>query len=177
MVKVCPIGVIGPLPADFRTLIVLSNKDKAVVVPCSYGEGESCAKMMVRVEKNGCSGPYDCIPDIVAALGGALDQAILFRQDDEFMASVYVSRPKGPRVKVTSDSPALAINLAISTGECPLFVEKTAWAAAAPAEQAVLDLAASMTLWPMPRLTNTNDLRTLSNFMDKVLPDGRVFKT
>jgi bifunctional DNase/RNase len=178
MVKVCPVGIVGPLPSEVTcptVLVALSNKDKIIVVPCPYGDGCAAAKMMANTRAaRGPCGPYDFVPDLMRAVGATLEMALLSRQDDEFMSSVYVTPPGGTMVKMSSDNPGIAINFALS-GDCPLYVEESAWRAATDAAKALVDLGSYMSLWPLPALNKTDSLRMFSDFMDNVMPSGRVF--
>jgi hypothetical protein len=150
---------------------MLSNEEKAVVVPCSLADGEACSALLGGA---GRASPYDCIPDVARALGGEVEKAVLRRVDGEFMSLVYIKPASGATVKVSSDNPAMAVNVSLAS-DCPLLAEKNAWLAAASAEQAVLDLASMMHLWPLPPLEKTSKLKFFSSFMERVMPKGSVF--
>lgn len=172
LVKLTPIGVIGPFPSSGCFIMVQGHDNsrgftKVAALECDISDAyamDSTLKYQTT--------PYTNVIGLMGACGISILSCKVNHEKDMLYSTVLLSSVGGKKpMKVSAATPGLAINLALS-GKAFLHMSQAVFDTlpnCSPLYATMRDRIGSV--FPMPRLTSTEDLRVACEFVDLVKAD------
>lgn len=175
LVGVFVTDVIGPLPDGTGLIMVSSEDHKVFPVRCSSAEAESCYNMAASKAQT----PYDFMSQVAGEFNAKLVRAEITEQSRELYSAIYFDVGQQMLRKISTDSPANAINAAIAA-KAQLFVARQTLDKIVDASNSYVVLKSILkrsygSMYPLPMMDSTPMLRMMSDFLDEAMPNGTIF--
>lgn len=164
--------VVGLLP-DGGGLIVVAVKDKYFPIKCSGEDANACRAAVAGAD---LQTPYHFLSSTLRAAGMEILETKLIRAGSQLYSVMYLKCPsRSGLIKICSDNPAGGIVSALLS-RCPLSMDGEVVDKLVDSRDAYACLVRAFgKLWPMERITETDLMKTLSDYMDEALPRGSIF--
>lgn len=180
MVDVLIKDVMGPLP-DNSGIIIASAGGKTFPIKCYYADAaclwttlsEPPAEAPLLDE--GLPHPYEVMMAVLTAAKIGVDKIRLVKASNTFYAVVYLTHGSDKPIKFSEQASVGAI-ISVLTGVA-MEVDPEVLAAVVDSTGGYEHMKCSFApLFPLMQLSSTDDMELLSNYLDRAMPNGSIFK-
>lgn len=166
MTEINVVDVVGPLPDNTCYIVIaLKNKSSTFITQSSYADAEMCHGLL---ETPYMVTPYEFMIDVLTALETKIEFAELQNVAPAIFGKMYLKKAGMDKaMKIVSASPTAILNAALA-GKAPIYIaDDVKLTMDATIEYHRLK-AAMPRLFPLPIIDNSDVLRLLSDFVDKI---------
>jgi bifunctional DNase/RNase len=159
--------ILGPLPVDNSCIIVVCAGRRMFPITSSYADAQACNELMKGESQYGPNS-YEMMSNLTKTLNVNVEQVELTLIDGAFFSKIHFDPklPMGETLRIVNPNPMSSINFGLAH-KTPILIE---------GNLKVPDITATYTslkeevgeLWPLPKITKTESLRVLSEFIDSV---------
>lgn len=168
MIEYNVLDVVGPIPVAYSSFIVLGARDnsKIFAIQCSYADAEMCHGLLTT---SVAVTPYEFLADVFAALKAKIDRVELDIVSPCMFGKLFVkAKDQEKLIKIVSSSPCAAVNAA-RAGGAPILIPEEVSAKLIDMTIEYHRLKAVLgRVFPLPHIDNTEQLKVLSDFIDKI---------
>lgn len=166
MVNVNVLDVIGPLPVENSCFVVASAGEKIFAIQCTYADAEMCHGLL---RGSPVTNPYEFTADLLEKLKISFVRGELETVNGCIYAKMFLKNSKSTTLmKMVSPNPTAVVNSALAN-KGPINISDDMviklWDATVEYHRIK---GAIGSLFPLPELTNTDILRLMSEFVDKI---------
>ena len=165
--------ILGPLPVDNCCVIVARAGHKMFPITSSYADAQACSELLKGESQYGPNS-YEMMSSLTKTLNIGVEQVELKFVDGAFFSKIHFDpkSPMGETLRIVSPNPMTSINFGLAH-KVPIMIEATP---SLLSEKRIPDITSTYSsvkeeigdLWPLPKITKTESLRVLSEFIDSV---------
>ena len=165
--------ILGPLPVDNCCVVIACAGRKMFPITSSCADAQACSEL-IKGESQYGPNSYEMMSNLTKTLNIGVEQVELTFVDGAFFSKIHFDpkSPMGEVLRIVNPNPMSSINFGLAH-KVPIVIEATP---ALLSEKSIPDIATAYAslkdeigdLWPLPKITKTESLRVLSEFIDSV---------